>query len=119
MELNKDLDFKKVFKTVFDKLKHDDVSDYDRLEHDQNAEESVKAAMKETYDNTIKMLENANSLEEALAHFSPLRRELIKTTFRCQSFYADIQVGSLFYTVDKIYSSPFYCHEYHFSLLNR
>ena len=92
MEFKKDFNFKTVFKDVFDKLKKDDVRDYDKIEDDKNVEEAVEASMKETYDNTIKMLKNANSLEEALAHFSPLTREFIKSAFRCQSFHVDIQV---------------------------
>ena len=96
MEFKKDFNFKSVFKEVFDKLKSDDKVDYDKIEDDKNVEEAVESAMKETYDNTIKMLKNANTLEEALAHFSPLGRESIKSAFRCQSFHVDIQVCFLF-----------------------
>ncbi|XP_060605391.1 uncharacterized protein LOC132757909 [Ruditapes philippinarum] len=47
--------------------------------------------MKETYDEYVHMLKHANTLDEALAHLSPERQELIRTVFDCHSFKVDIQ----------------------------
>ncbi|XP_053392823.1 uncharacterized protein LOC128555203 [Mercenaria mercenaria] len=84
-------DLEQVRREVFQKLKTDDNADYTRFENDPDALKQAESAIKQTYNELENMMTHANSLDEALAHLSLERQELIKTTFRLQSFKVDIQ----------------------------
>ncbi|XP_053392827.1 uncharacterized protein LOC128555205 [Mercenaria mercenaria] len=84
-------DFEEVEKEVFEKLKKDDNVDYVALENDPEEMKIALTKMKDIYDEAMYMMSHANSLDEALGHLSPERRELIKTSFRLQSFNVAIQ----------------------------
>lgn len=84
-------EFQYVEKEVLAKLNADDVVDYLKLEADPEVLQKAEKAMKKTYDELKTMMGNTDSLESALAHLSPERQELIKTTFRLQSFKADLR----------------------------
>ncbi|XP_045187877.2 uncharacterized protein LOC123545621 [Mercenaria mercenaria] len=84
-------DFLKVENEVFQKLKADDEVDYKKFQSDPEAKKKAEAAMKKTYEELTRMIAHTASLDEALGHLSPDRQDLIKTSFRLQSFNVDIQ----------------------------
>lgn len=90
-------DFQNVKSKVLSMLKAYDPSNYKKLEDDPSALQKTEKAIKITYDELKVMMTKTDTLEGALAHLSSERQELIKTTFRSQSFQsfqADIKFSS-------------------------
>lgn len=85
-------EFQVVEREVFDKLKAGDKLDYILLEANKEVLQKAEKAIKQTYDEFKRLISNADSLENALAHLPSERQEIIKTTFRLQSFKAELQV---------------------------